>query len=527
MNFTLIIGIVFGSVFTALMCGLVSCRLLGILQQEGYRGGAFVKWYCRRGNMQQKRLALLSLALALLTALFNLCFYFVPMPFPNLIALLPFAGIFVLYLLSEKKYALKVRVRFTPRLKRLMAAHLLLNLILCAGLCFSMAFAALAADMVWLNLLRFVPIALLPALLPFTLYLANGLAKCYEIPHTNKFVRRAKETLAKSNCVKVGITGSFGKTSVKHFALQMLSEKFRVMATPASYNTPAGIAKYVNTQGADCDIFLAEMGARRTGDIGELCDMVCPNVAVVTGVCSQHLETFGSLEAIFEEKKVLATRAEKVILGTSAKDMKEGALLEGEGFAAEDISLGCEGTKFTLRIGGKSAKIEVGLLGRHAAEDVALAAALCFSLGMSFEEIVAATAKLQPVPHRLEKIEGNGLLILDDSYNSNVAGAHDAVEVLKLATGRRAVVTPGLVELGVLEEEENGKLGAALVGLDLIILVGETQALYIRNGYLAAGGEAEKLRIVPTLEGAQKLLAEELAAGDAVLFLNDLPDCYS
>lgn len=108
----------------------------------------------------------------------------------------------------------------------------------------------------------------------------------------------------------------------------------------------------------------------------------------------------------------------------------------------------------------------------------------------------------------------------------NPEGAKNAVEVLRTADGAKFVVTPGIVELGQLEEEVNEQLGAALVGLDRVILVGETLVLDVRNGYLAAGGDAEKLTIVPTLTAAQELLAKELSAGDCVLFLNDLPDKY-
>ena len=100
------------------------------------------------------------------------------------------------------------------------------------------------------------------------------------------------------------------------------------------------------------------------------------------------------------------------------------------------------------------------------------------------------------------------------------------MEVLKLAGGRKVAVTPGIVELGQLEEDINMQLGASLVGLDLVILVGETLVLEVRNGYLAAGGAEENLRIVPTLQDAQNILAKELGAGDCVLFLNDLPDIY-
>ena len=106
-------------------------------------------------------------------------------------------------------------------------------------------------------------------------------------------------------------------------------------------------------------------------------------------------------------------------------------------------------------------------------------------------------------------------------------GAAAAIEVLRSFEGRKLVVTPGLVELGVLEEKENAELGKKLVGLDKVILVGETLVSAVKNGYLAAGGEAEKLITVPTLEAAQDLLEGELAEGDTVLFLNDLPDIYN
>ena len=255
--------------------------------------------------------------------------------------------------------------------------------------------------------------------------------------------------------------------------------------------------------------------------------MVCPTIGVVTGITCQHVETFGSLDAIRAEKGVLAKRTQKCVLGRSAADMDTGnALVMGRDFDAEDVQVGLSGTSFTLRLPEGSVPVNVPLLGRHAADDVALAAALCALLGMTLSEIAAGIQKLAPVAHRLERRNSNGVVILDDAYNCNPEGAKNAVEVLRTADGAKFVVTPGIVELGQLEEEVNEQLGAALVGLDRVILVGETLVLDVRNGYLAAGGGAEKLTIVPTLTAAQELLAKELSAGDCVLFLNDLPDKY-
>ena len=142
------------------------------------------------------------------------------------------------------------------------------------------------------------------------------------------------------------------------------------------------------------------------------------------------------------------------------------------------------------------------------------------------EEIAAAASLLTAVPHRLEKRVMGGVNILDDSYNANTSGALSAVETLRLFKGRKFVVTPGLVELGELEEKRNGELGAALVGLDGILLVGETRVSAVSAGYLNAGGDGGKLRTLPSLAEAQLVLKNELKPGDTVLFLNDLPDSY-
>ena len=83
------------------------------------------------------------------------------------------------------------------------------------------------------------------------------------------------------------------------------------------------------------------------------------------------------------------------------------------------------------------------------------------------------------------------------------------------------------MELGILEEDANFALGEKLAGLDAVILVGATLVLAVKRGYLAAGGDAEKLTVVPDLAAAQKYLSEKLCKGDAVLFLNDLPDIYN
>lgn len=514
-----------GSIAAATLLCLTASSMPAIMQQSGYSGEGFLEWYYERGNMILGRHALLALCLFLLTALFNLCFSFLAAVWANLVSFAPFAGMCLLFRFSDKR-ALKVPVKRTGRIMRVCGVYWFLLVALVFGACVGFTYGANEISGL-ANYFRYVPVATIPFLFPALFALANNIVKAYDVPRNKKFEKRAQKFLEESNCIKVGITGSFGKTSVKNMAATILSEKYKVVATGASFNTPIGIARTVNEIGLDCDIFLAEMGARRVGDVKELCKMVKPEYGVVTGICSQHLETFGSIDNIIREKGILAGYAKKVVLGKSAAQIcAEEKLIEGEDFGVEDLTLGIDETTFVLRLKEEKIKVKTPLLGRAAAEDVALAAALSYQLGMNAEEIANGIQKIKPVPHRLEKSEANGVTILDDSYNCNEEGAKCAVEVLKLFGGNRWVVTPGIVELGILRMEKNEALGASFVGLDQVVLVGETLVQAVKKGYVAAGGDKTKIRVVPSLKDARELLAKELTAGDVVLFLNDLPDIY-
>ena len=528
MTFSLYCCVACGAIICALMGSLCSVTMTGILQQSGYSGKGFFKWYFRHGNMMPGRNALLSLTLILLVALVNLCFSFLGHTYANLISIIPFVGLSVAYFFSSK-FAVKVPLKRTWRMIRLTVCYFLLLFGVFFGTCVGFSFAAQSLDKELVYLFRYALVCVMPNLYPFILVGANTVMLSFEVPHNRGYIRKAKKALSECKCVKVGITGSFAKTSVKNIACTVLSQKFSVIATPASYNTPIGIARSVSKLGTDCDIFLAEMGARKEGDIRELCDMVAPDYGIVTGICAQHLETFGTVDNIAREKGVLRDFTQKgCVCGKTAFDAGiDGTFVEGRDFEAEDVVCTTEGTDFTLRIKDERVKIHTVLLSRHAAEDVALAAALCYMLGMSLNEIKAGISCVQPVPHRLQKMDGNGLNILDDSYNSNVNGAKEAIETLRLFGGKKYVVTPGLVEMGRLAGKANRELGANLVGLDGILLVGSTLVLSVRTGYLEAGGEESKLRVVPTLQSAQEIISKELVAGDSVLFLNDLPDIYN
>ncbi len=516
------------ALFFACFLSLLCFRPLGILQSFNYRGGKLLKWAGRKSNLQQARFSLVALSTALAYSVIALCFSFVG-KWSAVIGLIAFAIFFVLYLVSDARRPYKGDPVLTPRLKRLF-----ITLWLTFAIAVYIAATLLNfADYVWgarvFTSLRYAPLSLFPLLALFVVCLANLISKIWEKPINYSFVKAAKRSLAAAEIKVVGITGSFGKTSAKNILSAMLAKKYRVLATPSSFNTPLGVAKTVN--GSDlsaCDVLIAEMGARRKGDIEELCKLCRPDYSLITGICPQHIESFKTLENVVSTKgEIIAGTENTCFIARDCFKYFENA--DGEKAACDcvsEVSATCEGTEFTLTLGGESKRVKTVLLGEHSAYNIGLCAQAAYALSVPSEDIVKAIEELDFTEHRLQLIKSNGVNILDDGYNSNVVGARAAIDVLKLFSGKKIAVTPGLVELGILEESENRALGEELVGLDYVILVGETLVRVIMEGYLAAGGREENICVVPTLERAQDKLKDMISKGDAVLFLNDLPEQY-
>lgn len=526
-------------VAAAIACGAFyfacSQKLLAVLAEGGYRNGKFIKWLKRKDNLFFNRLCLLSGLLLLSAAVCAVCFSVFGVVFAKAISAVPFFFFLLLFCLADRKYALKAACKKTARVKRLSLVYLFLlfavNYILVALL----RFLDLAIDSELYSLFAFLPFCLTPVLLPFLVVAANAISSPFENAKNRKYVKRMGQVLDETKILRIGVVGSYGKTSVKNVLKTLLAEKFTVVATPESYNTPVGIAKTVESEAfAGKQIFIAEMGARKRGDIKELCEIVKPDYALFTGVCPQHIESFGSEENVFDAKcEILDGVKTAVVCGASLRERissskrlgKEKCVFVEDG-DAEDVRLFATGTSFSLRVGDERISVKTKLLGNACVENVVLCVKLCRLLGMTADEIARGVEKLDYIPHRLELKEAGGAYILDDGYNCSVASAKEAVTALKRFSGDKIVVTPGIVEAGILEKSVNESLGEALVGLDEVILVGETLVLPVKNGYASAGGDMDKLRIYPTLEEAKGRLAERLKKGDCVLFLNDLPDIY-
>ena len=384
---------------------------------------------------------------------------------------------------------------------------------------------------------------------PFDSMVANVVLAPVQATINWSYRLRAARKLRRLGPTVVGITGSYGKTSTKYFTEALLEPRFRVLKTRASFNTILGVCRAINEElGTEHQFLIVEMGAYRRGEIRDMARLTRPHIGVLTAIGPQHLERFGSIETIekakFELLESLAPDDTAVINNDDPRirrlatehwlpnvqrygiDASNGSV----DLAAEDISHGPEGLSFTLvERNGTRTPVKTRLIGLHNVSNILAAATVAKAAGVSLPEIARAVGRLQPVPHRLEVHTGpDGVTIVDDAYNSNPVGASNALEAIaEFKTGRRVLVTPGMVELGAEQEARNEEFGAkAAKTCDFVILVGTRQTAPIRRGLESAGFDAEHITSVRNLNDGLEALKGIVRAGDVVLFENDLPDLY-
>ena len=529
------------SVVCACVFFVATLKMQGVLQQGAYRSRALLKWLKKRGNLYGETLSIWSGLTLLFCSLVVACFFFLGRQTALALSAIPFLFFAIFFAYVDSKRALKVPLKITPRVRRLSVCYFVILLLASYAAIALLAFLSALINVAWVGFVCYLPFCFFPLFTPYLLSLANTIDGVYERKKNAKFVLSAAEKLKQEKVIKIAVVGSYGKTSVKNILRDILSEKYAAIATPESYNTPLGVAKTVfSPDFSEKEVFIVEMGARQKGDIRELCEMVQPDFAVLTGVCAQHIETFGSFENVLLEKtEILKSTAKKIVCAGDLKETIETAawltdeekkkcvFVDTERLVST-VEYAAEETAFTLSLGGETVGVKTTILGESAVQNIALAASVAVELGLEPSRLNSAISRVRPIPHRLELSQANGVYILDDSYNANEKGARVAIGALERFEGRKIIVTPGIVETGVLDEKINGEFGAALAisKLDDIVLVGETLVKSVKDGYLAAGGNGEKITQVPTLKKAQEWLSKELKSGDAVLFLNDLPDLY-
>ncbi len=423
---------------------------------------------------------------------------------------------------------------YTPRIKRM----LVFSALLLAALGVLVYFTGGAAQIILLSL--FALLFLCTELLCVVSLIC--LKPCERLV-ARHYINDAKKILRSVKGVKViGITGSYGKTGTKYILSRILSEKYNVLHTPESFNTPMGVVRTIREKlRADTEIFVCEMGAKNIGDIKEICDIVHPDCGLITSVGPQHLETFKSIDNVFLTKFELydAVKAKggTVFANGDNEIIKERAdssvILygndQGFSFRAENINGGRGGARFDLILGEEKVAVTTKLLGKHNVLNIVGAAGLAYKLGVSVKDIAFAISRLSPTEHRLElKGSVNGSLLIDDAYNANPEGCLEAVNVLGSFEGmKKVIITPGLVELGAKEYEYNKALGvAAALVCDKIIFVGIKRSKPMADGVRETDFNTDNMYIAASFKEAMEIYSGFASENTVVLLENDLPDNY-
>ncbi len=385
------------------------------------------------------------------------------------------------------------------------------------------------------------------ALRYYTVYLANIIDKPINGLIYNYYLHKAKKKLKEYQNLKiVGITGSYGKTSCKNILKEILDSKYITRETPKNFNTPNGLMITINNYLDKFDeVFIAEMGAYRKGRIKNLCDFVHPQYGILTIIGEAHLETFGSIENIqktkFELIESLPSDGVAILnkddpmqrdyeLKNPVKVIWIGVDNHDADIYASDIECSHRGTSFTVHYYDKKIKMRTRLLGKHNVYNILSAIALGLHMDIDIEDIKSAVMGLQAVNHRLELKKMDNFYMLDDAYNSNPVGASSALDVLNSMPGTKVIVTPGMIELGKKEKEENHQLGVKIgQSVDYVILVGEKKTKDIYDGIIESGFNEENIFVTNRVTDAYNIVKALKEDGKDLyaLFENDLPDIYT
>ena len=409
---------------------------------------------------------------------------------------------------------------------------------------------------------------------------------------SRRWVHRAQQRLDHVDPVRVAVTGSFGKTTIKGYLRQLVEGSRAVVATPASFNNTAGICRSVNEHLVPgTEVFIAEMGTFAAGEIAAMTRWVRPSVSILASIGPVHLERFGSLDRIVAAKAEIFATSRTAILNIDAyglaaeadrlaasglrvircstqdpgadvtvlpadveRDGPAATNRSGSGsrsdapVAGHDVSINEAAVSRRITLFGR--EIAVGPLGGAAPANVACAAAAASVLGVSDADIASRLGDLPTPDHRRTAARSPaGVMVIDDTYNSNPAGARAALSMLaNTDAARRVVVTPGMVELGRSQAHENRRLGEQAAQIaDDVIIVGRTNRTALLGG--AAGwdpatarratrgrnmrnlihdrtDDRATVRCMADLESAVNWVRAHLGSGDAVLYENDLPDHY-
>ena len=493
-----------------------------MFQQNSYRVERYNRWLRQTGEWYSRAniLALLSVIIFIITS--------------HIAVLALFAVWMLVIAIAEFSIKYKIPIAYTMRVKRLIATRLI----------FTFAVVAL----VHIFAVEYTYCVMMALTFDYWTLLANLINRPLEQAISRWYYNDAKRMLrAMPNLKIIGVTGSFGKTSTKHFLYRVLSEKYNVLMTPGNFNTTLGVVRTVREHlKPHHEVFIVEMGAKQRGDIKEICDLVEPTIGVVTSVGEMHLETFGSVENVARTKFELIDALPKGGFGVVNIDSKAARnYIKERGYDIATYAVECQEADFrasNILYSATETRFDVAhegvvdegyathILGRGNILNITAALAVAEHLGISVEARRRAVRQIEQVEHRLSMRRNGGISILDDAYNSNPEGARMALEVLSgFATeGKRYVVTPGFVEMGAKQFENNKTFGGdiARAKVDGVYVVNEVNRAAITEGLAEGGYPDSQVECVASFVEAMSSLQPKLKAGDVILYENDLPDSF-
>lgn len=422
-------------------------------------------------------------------------FYIIPEPYYAIYFFLLYMTSFVLW---NKK--LDRPLVLTSRVKRFLAILLVVTFVMTA-LCLTNPDCT--------NIFIFAPLIL-------TYTISTLMEKMFFI----SFKHKAKQRFQSINGLKtVAITASFGKTSIKNYLYHVLKKKYKTYKTPRSVNTIGGIVLDVNKDlPLDTQIYIAEAGARVQGDIEEIAMFLEPEICVIGSVGEQHIEYFKTLDNIIHTKMELL-KSPKMKMGFvhESVPIKEYPSIIKYPNNLHIVKSNLDGIWFDVEINGKIEHFHAPILGNFNAINLTAVILVSHHLGMSIDEIKVALTTLPQVEHRLQKIEAGGKIIIDDSFNGNLEGMLEAVNICSTYSGRKVIITPGLVES---TDEANILLAKQInENFDFVILTGS-----LNTHLFSANIDKEKVYILKDKSLMEATLAKTTKVGDLILFANDAPN---
>lgn len=388
----------------------------------------------------------------------------------------------------------------TSRVKRFLAVLLFITFAITA-LCLSSKSCQ--------NSFIFVPLIL-------TYAVSSVLEKIFFI----SFKHKAKQRYENIRGLKtIAITASFGKTSIKNYLHHVLKRKYKTYKTPRSVNTIAGLVLDVNRDlPDDTQVYIAEAGARVKGDIEEIAMFLEPQICVIGSIGEAHIEYFKTIDNIIHTKMELL-KSPKMQMGfvhesTHIKDYDTITKFPNN----LHVTKSClDGIWFDVEVAGQIEHFHAPVLGSFNAINLTAVILVAHHLGMSIDEIKVALKDLPQVEHRLQKIEAGGKVIIDDSFNGNIEGMLEAVNICSTYAGRKVIITPGLVES---TDEANMLLANAInEKFDFAIITGD-----LNSQLLSSNIDENKVYILKDKSQMESVLAEQTMSGDLILFANDAPN---